>query len=103
MKSFSFEVDFGYGTKTSDSAVFSLELNEAEITFLKNYIKVNGQDCGYEGIESENAELFEMINDAANDAVVEEINRNSETEVDFFDIDWTGMSFDFIWPNELIE
>ena len=103
MKSFSFEVLFGYGPKFSDSATFTLELNEDEISFLKNYIEENGEYCGYGEIEHENYELFNKINNAANNAVVEEINKHSEKEVDFFDVDWTGMSFEFYWPQELTE
>ena len=103
MRTFSFEVDFGYGPKVSNSAVFNLELNEQEIAFIKNYLRENGEFCGYGEIELENSALFDKINDAANDAVVAEINRDSEVDVGFDDVDWMGMSFDFIWPDELVE
>lgn len=103
MRSFSFEVDFGYGIKPSDSAVFSLELNEEEIAFLKRYIKNNGRECDYGEIEYENFKLFNKLNSAANEAVVNEINKHLKKKIDFFDVDWTGMSFDFIWPKELTE
>lgn len=103
MKTLSFVVDFGYGYKPSDSAVFSLELNEEEIAYLINYLRENGNDCDYSDIEYDNWALFNKLNDAANDAVLEEINRHLEKKIDFFDVDWTGLSFDFIWPEELTE
>ena len=103
MKTFTFEVDFGYGPKVSDSAVFSLELDDQEISYIKNYLQDNGKDCGYAEIEFNNPSLFDKINDAANEAVVEEINKHSGEKVDFLDVDWTGMTFDFIWPSELTD
>ncbi len=103
MKSFVFYVYFGYGPKFSDSAKFSLELDEDEIAFLKNYIKKNGAECDYGGIEFENGKLFNKINDAANDAVLNEINKHKRKKIDFFDVDWMGMNFEFYWPAELTE
>ena len=101
MKNYPFEVDFGYGPKASYVAIFNLELNDEEVAYIKNFLEVNG-DCDYGYMESENPSLFNKINDAANDAVLEEINKNSDKKIDFFDVDWTGLSFDFIWPEELL-
>jgi len=111
MKTFEFEVLFGVGPKVSNSASFILELNDAEIAYLKDFLAREG-DCDYGFIEYDggsiypdfdNKALFEKINDAANDAVMDEINRHRKKKVDYFDIDWSGMSFDFIWPEELLK
>ena len=101
MKTFSFQVLFGNGPKLTRSASFSLDLNEQEIAYIKEYLEINGDECGYEDIEFDNTVLFDKINDAANDAVVKEINRHRIKKIDFFDIDWARMQFDFCWPDEL--
>ena len=112
MKTFVFREDFGVGPKIQMSASFNLELNEEEITYIKDYIKRNGPDCGYAEMEYDTGSLFksfdhralfEKINDAANDAVVEAINHKRKRKLDFFDIPWETMSFDFIWAKELLE
>lgn len=103
MNTYTFEVCFGYGPKTTGSADFDLELDEKEIAFLKDFLMKNGIECDYGYIEDDDPSLFNKINDAANDAVVKEINKHRRKKLDFFDIDWTEMSFDFYWPPELTE
>ena len=76
-------------------------MNDEEVAYIKKFLEDNG-NCDYGYMESENPSLFNKINDAANDAVLEEINKHSDKKIDFFDVDWTGLSFDFIWPEELL-
>lgn len=111
MKTFDFEVDFGGGPKFSNVAKFSLELDEEEIAYIKDYLHRNG-DCGYEYIEFDSESiypdfnhgaLFEKINDAANDAVVAAINEGREEKLEFEDIPWENMFFDFIWDERLMD
>lgn len=110
MKSFLFSVDFGIGPKVSQSAQFSLELNDKEIAYIKDYLQRNGIFCGYFDMEYDSQSvykdfdhraLFDRINDASNDAVVDAINSGRKKKIDFFDIPWESMTFDFIWPDEL--
>jgi hypothetical protein len=111
MKSYVFNVVFGVGPKVSKSAQFSLELNDNEIAYIKDYLQRNGFFCGYFDIEFDSQSvfknfdhraLFDRINDAANDAVVAAINCGRKKKIDYFDIPWESMTFDFIWPEDLI-
>ena len=100
MKTYTFTVCFGGGPKCSDSASFDLELNDQEIEYIKSYLKKNG-DCGYEHMEWDNPGLFSKLNGHANDAVLDAINEESDEPVEFDDVDWEYMEFDFLWPDEL--
>ena len=97
---FVFEVSCGYGATS-----FELELSEEEETYIKEFLKRNG-DCDYGYMESENPGLFEKINDASNETIVNMINQvrkeDGEEPLDFFDINWGNMRFDFYYPKELL-
>lgn len=99
-KSYVFEVSCGYGTTS-----FGLELSKEEEAYIKEFLEQNG-DCDYGYMESENPELFDKINDASNDAIVNLINQvreeDGEEPLGFFDIDWGNMRFDFYYPKELL-
>lgn len=41
-------------------------------------------------------------NDTANEAVLASINKGRKKKLDFEDIPWETMSFDFIWADELL-
>ena len=103
MKSFAFRVDFGIGPKISRTAHFNLVLNDDEIAYIQDYLHLNGDDCGYEYMEFDNRPLFERINDAANQAVLNAINKGRKKKLDFFDIPWETISFDFIWADEFLK
>ena len=100
---YTFGESFGYGPKNTDySITFDIDLTDEEAEIIRAFLKENG-DCDYAYLEFEHPGLFDLINDTANDAVVEEINRHRRRKLDFFDIDWTALSFDFYWPEELLK
>ena len=111
MKPFTFNVVFGIGPKVSKTAKFILELSDDEIAYIKDFLNRYGINCGYGEMEFDSQSiykdfdhraLFDRINDASNDAVVAAINSGRKKIIDFFDITWESMSFDFIWPDELM-
>ena len=99
---YTFGVSFGAWPKYSNYASFDLELTDDEAETIRAFLKENG-DCDYAYLEPEHPELFDRINDAANDAVLAEINEGREEKLDFFDVDWASMGHDFYWPDELMD
>ena len=82
-----------------------MELSDQEAAFLRSFLEENG-DCDYAALEYTDLELFDRINDAANDAVLESINKTraeaGEPPLEFDEVDWQGMGYDFCWPEELL-
>ena len=99
-RSFVFEVSCGYGATS-----FELELSVEEEAYIKEFLEKNG-DCDYGYMESDNPDLFEKINDVCNEAVFNLINQvrkeDGEKPLNFFDIDWGNMQFEFFYPKELL-
>ena len=111
MKSFVFEISYGGGPKFSNATHFTLELDDAEIAYIKDYLKRNGNYCGYGYIETDdesiykdfpNGALFEKINDAVNDAILASINKGRKKKLEFEDIPWESLYCDFSWDKELM-
>ena len=104
---YTFSESFGSGPKMNHYIEFQIDLTEKEEVYLRDYIEKNGPDCGYDEIEFDNQELFDKINDIANQAVLDRINEDrrefEEDELDFYDVNWGNMSFDFNWPKELYD
>lgn len=103
-KKYTFSESFGYGPKNTDYfATFDMVLSDEEVEFLRAFLKENG-DCDYGYLESDNPHLFNRINDAANEAVLTALNkRRWKHKLDFDDVDWCSLSFDFCWPEELLK
>ena len=99
---YTFAVDFGAWPKYSNYASFDLELTDEEAGFIRAFLKENG-DVDYIELESESPELFDRINDAANEAVLATLNKGRKKKLDFFDVDWSYMGHDFYWPDELMK
>lgn len=100
---YTFSESFGYGPKNvRHIASFTLDLSSDEVETLRAFLRENG-DCDYAYLEKDHPDLFERINDAANEAVLLEINRHRRKKLDFGDVDWGNLCFDFYWPQELIQ
>lgn len=99
---YTFEEDYGTWPKYSNHISFIVELSDEEANLIRAFLKENG-DCDYADLESESPALFNRINDAANDAVLAALNKGRKKKLDFFDVDWQGIGFDFFWPKELME
>lgn len=100
-----FSVSYGHGPTPRGSVNFEVDLTGCDVTYLMDYLHKNGTDCDYGEIEFNNRRLFDKLNDAANEAVLEDLNKfrkeSGEEDLDFDDVDWVNMSFDFDWPEEL--
>lgn len=102
---YTFGESFGLPPKFNNYVDFDIDLTEEEAGIIRTFLKENG-DCDYVYLESINGALFEKINDAANEAILKRLNedrvRQHKKKLDFFDIDWSYISYDFYWPQELI-
>ena len=97
-----FAESFGYGPKNNEYNInFELDFSDEEVEILRNFLRVNG-DCNYVYLEHDYPHLFDRINDAANEAVLEALNKHRRKIIDFYDVDWLNMRFDFYWPDELL-
>lgn len=106
MKTYTFGESYGIGPKGCEYVSFEIALSDEQDAILRAFLKENG-DCGYGEIERYDRDLFELINDAANDAVLESLNKERRRQyrklLDVTDVDWERMSFDFYWPEEFLE
>ena len=103
---YTFSESFGIGPKYGSFAEFEVELSDQEAEYLRAFLKENGEYCDYAALEYTNRELFNRINDAANDAVLDSINEKraeaGEPPLEFDEVDWSSMVYDFYWPDELL-
>ena len=102
---YTFSESFGFGPKYGSTAEFELELSEQEAGLIRAFLGENG-DRDYAGLEFMNQDLFDRINEAANEAVLAAINRTraeaGEPPLGFDEVDWQNMGYDFYWPKELL-
>ena len=83
---------------------FEIDLTDEQADIIRTFLKENG-DCDYSYLESESPGLFEIINEAATEAAFKAINeeRDEDDRLDYWDIDWGSISYDFYWPKELMK
>jgi len=100
---YTFSEYFGSGWKSSHYVEFDIDLSDEEVATVVSFLKENG-DCDYGELEFINGALFDKINDAANEAVLSALNedREADEKLEFDDVDWCSMSYDFCWPDELL-
>ena len=102
---YTFSLSFRTGPKPGKVVSFQLDLTDSEVEYIKEYLRKNGLDCDYGEMEFDNQSLFDKINDSANEAVLLSVNEErisvGENELDFDDVDWAYISFDFYWPVEM--
>jgi hypothetical protein len=79
---------------------FDIELDSDEDQRLRDFLARNGK-CDYSYVEWEHGDLFEIINSAANEAVLADINSRRETPLEFDEVDWTWIRYDFYWDDRL--
>ena len=103
---YTFSESFGLGPKYGTTVSFDIELSDEEVSFLRAFLEENGECCDYGYLEFGRPELFERINDAANDAVLDAINEKrveaGEPPLEFDEVDWQCINYDFYWPDELL-
>ena len=103
---YTFGESFGYPPKFHKSISFDIDLTEEEAKTIRDFLKENG-DCDYGYLERVDKALFDKINDAANDAVLDCINeeraRLHKKKYDFDDVDWSSIYYDFYWPKDLLD
>lgn len=100
---YTFSESFGYGPKSTDyHASFDMGLSDEDVEILRAFLRENG-DCDYGYLEHDHPSLFDRINDAANEAVLTALNKRRRKKLEFDDVDWANLRFDFYWPEELLK
>ena len=101
---YTFGISYGNVPRFGTFIEFDIDFTEEQVSFLKDWLKRNGQ-CDYVYLESNNAELFEIINDACNDAILREYNRllaeEGKDPVSFDEMDWPSIT-EFEWDQRLL-
>ena len=90
---------YGSPRDLSNYVEFSIELNADEEQRLRSFLKENGP-CDYSLLEGEHPDLFDLINDAATDAVETDIREQFKGEE--VNIDWGYIYYDFYWDERLL-
>ena len=102
MAIFTLEEYYGFPHKKSYHIAFEIELDEEEELELRDFLKKNGP-CDYSYLEYEHGVLFERINDAANEAIIEDINSRRKRPLKWNEVDWCGIYYDFYWDERLLQ
>ena len=101
---YTFGISYGNAPHFSTYVEFDVDLSEDQVSFLKDWLKENGP-CDYAYLESDSAELFDMINDACNEAILQRHNRmlkeEGEDPIGFDEMDWPSIT-DFEWDQRLL-
>lgn len=91
------------GARNSTVFWFDIDLTEEQADEIRSFLKENG-DCDYAYLEFTHPELFDMINEAATNAALDAINdmRDEGEKLEFDEVDWGSINYDFYWPSELM-
>lgn len=98
---YEFGIAYGNPPHFNTHVEFEVDLSDDQVSFLKEWLKENGE-CDYAYLESDNSELFELINDATSNAILEEYNSWQDTPIDFSEMDWPSI-YVFYWDKKLVD
>lgn len=93
---YEFGISYGNPPHFSTHLEFGIDLSDEQVSFLKE----NGE-CDYSYLEEDHSELFELINDATSNAILEEYNSWQDTPIDFSEMDWSSI-YVFYWDKRLV-
>lgn len=106
MQTFSFHISFRFDFTDERETDFSVELTDAQIAFVKQYLKENG-DMPFWAMEFDNPELFALMLKAQSAAIVKVVNEQiiepGETPFTEESINWEYVPIDFYWPDFFFE
>ena len=107
MATFVLSEHYGSPHNMNNFVKFSIELDADEEQRLRDFLKENGP-CDYCYLEGEHSDLFDLINDAASDAVEADIRERFKCDGDEEDdepinIDWGCICYDFYWDDRLLQ
>lgn len=105
MQTFTFDIRFRFDSAQFYETSFQLSLNEEEITFVKSFIKENGENMPFWAFEFENEALFNRMLEAQVAAILSYVNREivAPGDVPFTEetVSWDYVLVEFYWPEEL--
>lgn len=102
MATFTFEEYYGSPYQKNNYVSFEIELNESQEQELRAFLKDNGP-CDYCYLERCHSELFNLINDTANESVAKDICSRLQQSLEDCNIDWSGIYYDFFWDKRLLD
>ena len=106
MTTFTFGIRFHFDSAESYETSFDLTLSDEEISFVKSYLKENG-DMPFWAFEFENEALFGRMMKAHVDAILSYVNTNviGPDEEPFTEetVSWDYAQAEFDWPEGLFE
>ena len=106
MKTLTFRIRFRFDTTEYYETSFDLELSDEEISFVKTYLKENG-DMPFWAFEYENEALFNRMLEAHVAAILSYVNNNviEPDEEPFTEemVSWEYIMPEFYWSDELLE
>ncbi len=105
MQTYTFGIRFRFDTAEFYETAFDLALSEEEISFVKAYLKENG-DIPFWAFEFDNPELFNRMMEAHIAAILSYVNNNviEPGEEPFTEetVSWDYVLAEFDWPVELL-
>ena len=86
MATYTLEEYYGLPHDLNHHISFDIELNEEQENRLRAFLREKGS-CDYLYLEDKHRDIFDIINDAANDAIMEDINSRLHKPLCMDDID----------------
>ena len=106
MTTFTFGIRFHFDSAESYETSFDLALSDEEISFVKSYLKENG-DMPFWAFEFENEALFGRMMKAHVDAILSYVNtyviEPGEEPFTEETVSWEYVLAEFYWPEELLQ
>lgn len=106
MTTYTFGIRFRFDSAEYYQTYFDLALSDEEITFVKTYLKVNG-DMPFWAFEFDNPELFNRMMEAHIAAILSYVNTNviGPDEEPFTEdtVSWDYVQAEFEWPEGIID
>lgn len=106
MQKYTFGIRFCLDSAKYHEAFFDLSLNDYDVSFVKSFLKENG-DQSFWAFEYEKGDLFNRMMEAQVAAVLDYVNRVILTPGDEpyteETVDWECLYLEFIWPDCLFD
>ena len=103
---YDFCLRYGLPPRFNSCTYFAVDLSDSDASFLRGWLKGNSE-CDLCYLEDDNLRLFNLINDACNEAFFEDYNNRriengDKPAEDYTEVEWPFVTI-FEWDERLIQ